>query len=67
MPAPRIPLTVYTAHGCCLCDDARDVLGRLAPELGLDVEWVHIDGDPALEAAYLGNDKVRSEPQRKMA
>jgi ABC-type branched-subunit amino acid transport system ATPase component/ABC-type branched-subunit amino acid transport system permease subunit len=24
-------------------------------------------GDPALEAAYLGNDKVRSEPQRKMA
>ncbi|HWK86297.1 MAG TPA: ATP-binding cassette domain-containing protein [Xanthobacteraceae bacterium] len=24
-------------------------------------------GDPALEAAYLGNDKVRSEPQRKLA
>ncbi len=52
MPAPRIPLTVYTAHGCCLCDDARDVLGRLAPELGLDVEWVHIDGDPEMEARW---------------
>jgi ABC-type branched-subunit amino acid transport system ATPase component len=24
-------------------------------------------GDPALEAAYLGNDKVRSEPKRKLA
>ena len=45
-------LTVYTAHGCCLCDDARAVLDELAPELGLDVEWVHIDGDPALEAAW---------------
>lgn len=45
-------LTVYTAHGCCLCDDARAVLERLAPELDLDVEWVHIDGDPALEAQW---------------
>ncbi len=52
MRPPGIPLTVYTAHGCCLCDDAREVLGRLAPELGLDVAWVHIDGDPELEARW---------------
>lgn len=45
-------LTVYTAHGCCLCDDARETLDRLAPELGLRVEWVHIDGDPDLEARW---------------
>ena len=45
-------LTVYTAHGCCLCDDAREVLDRLAPELGLAVEWVHIDGDAELEEAW---------------
>lgn len=45
-------LVVYTAHGCCLCDEAREVLDELAPELGLDVSWVHIDGDPALEAAW---------------
>lgn len=49
-PAPE--LVVYTAHGCCLCDDAREVLDRLCPELGLDVRWVHIDGDPELEALW---------------
>ena len=45
-------LTVYTAHGCCLCDDARDVLDPLAHELDLPVEWVHIDGVPELEAQW---------------
>ena len=45
-------LTVYTAHGCCLCDEAREVLDRLAPELGLAVEWVYIDGVSELEAAW---------------
>ncbi|MFN8121327.1 MAG: glutaredoxin family protein [Thermoleophilia bacterium] len=50
MSAPE--LTVYTATGCCLCDDAREVLDRLAPELGIGVRWVHIDGDPELEARW---------------
>jgi thiol-disulfide isomerase/thioredoxin len=45
-------LTVFTAPGCCLCDDARVVLDRLAPELGLGVEWVDITGDPELEARW---------------
>ncbi len=45
-------LTVYTAHGCCLCDDAREVLDRLGPELGLDVAWVYIDGIDDLEAEW---------------
>lgn len=45
-------LTVYTAHGCCLCDEARGVLDVLAPELGLDVDWVYIDGVDELEAAW---------------
>jgi hypothetical protein len=49
---PDRRLVVYTAHGCCLCDDAREVLDRLAPELDLEVEWIHIDGDPQLEAAW---------------
>ncbi|MCW2921873.1 MAG: hypothetical protein JWL76_1747 [Thermoleophilia bacterium] len=55
MDAPSdAPLTldVYTAHGCCLCDDARAVLDRLGPELDLPVTWIHIDGDPALEARW---------------
>lgn len=50
--APAHPLTVYTARGCCLCDEARVVLDALAPELGLDVVWTWIDGDPELEAAW---------------
>lgn len=45
-------LVVYTAHGCCLCDDARAVLDDLAPRLGLAVRWRYIDGDPELEAAW---------------
>ena len=45
-------LTVYTAQGCCLCDDARALLDVLGPELGLPVSWVYIDGEPELEAAW---------------
>ncbi len=47
-----LELVVYTAHGCCLCDDAREVLDRIGPELDLPVSWVHIDGNPELEAAW---------------
>jgi len=49
---PALELTVYTAHGCHLCDEARGVLDRISPGLGLDVRWVHIDGDPDLEATW---------------
>jgi len=45
-------LVVYTAHGCCLCDEARTVLDPLSRLLDLPVRWVPIDGDPALEAAW---------------
>ena len=45
-------VTLYGKPGCCLCDDAREVLDRLAPELDLPVRWIHIDGDPELEAVW---------------
>lgn len=45
-------LDIYTAHGCCLCDDAREVLDPLARELDLELNWIHIDGDAELEAAW---------------
>jgi hypothetical protein len=51
MPGP-IELVVYTAEGCCLCDDARTALEPLAAELDLAVRWVYIDGDAELEAAW---------------
>lgn len=43
---------MFTAAGCCLCDDARPVLDRLASELEVDVVWTSIDGDAELEAAW---------------
>lgn len=52
MDVDRPTLIVYTAHGCCLCDEARAVLDRLGPELDLAVEWVHVDGDPQLERTW---------------
>jgi hypothetical protein len=52
MADDALQLDVYTAHGCCLCDDARAVLDPLACELDLPVRWIHIDGDPELEAAW---------------
>lgn len=52
VPTPPLTLTVFTARGCHLCDEARAVLDRLAPEVGLDVRWMHIDGDPKLESTW---------------
>ncbi len=45
-------ITVYTKPGCHLCDDALDLLDRLAPRYGLQVEQVNILEDPALYEAY---------------
>jgi glutaredoxin len=45
-------LTVYGAPDCCLCDDAKAALDRLAPELGLVVTHIDISGDSELEAAH---------------
>lgn len=45
-------LTIYGAHGCCLCDEAMQVLKPLASELGIALEYVSIDGDESLEAQW---------------
>jgi hypothetical protein len=45
-------LTCYTKAGCCLCDQARKALDRLAARGLATVEYVPIEGDPALTAAY---------------
>ena len=47
-----VEMTVYTGRECCLCDEAKQHLERLAAELPLAVRYVAIDGDPALEASY---------------
>ncbi len=65
--------TLYTREGCLLCDEAARLLRRLAPEFGLEVEEVDIDGDPALLERYrdsipviaLDGEPVLSAPLRE--
>lgn len=49
---PDLTLTVFSGRECCLCDDAREVLDKLAPNLGINVEWVYIDGIAELEEKW---------------
>ena len=53
MPAQVPPrITLITKPGCHLCDEARDVIERVARDL--QVQWVErsLFDDPALSAAY---------------
>ena len=47
-----VEVRLYSAPGCHLCDDAKDVLERERAGLGFDLVEVDISGDPELEAAY---------------
>ena len=45
-------VTVYSRHGCHLCEDAVNVLEQLRPELDFEIEIIYIDGNPELEKLY---------------
>ncbi|GAA2157326.1 glutaredoxin family protein [Pedococcus bigeumensis] len=52
-PAPaEVRITLVSKPGCHLCDTAREVIGRVAADLG--VGWVErsIEDDPALKEQY---------------
>lgn len=51
---PRV--TLFTRAGCCLCDDARDVLERARGKAEFELEQIDIDTDPELRRLY--NDEV---------
>jgi glutaredoxin len=51
---PRV--TLYTRSGCCLCDDAKRVLGDARRRADFDYEERDIDADPELLRLY--NDDV---------
>lgn len=42
-------LTLVTREGCTLCDEARPVVERLAAAVGVAVEVLDVDADPALQ------------------
>lgn len=45
-------VTVFSRHGCHLCEDAVNTLEELAPELSFEIEVKFIDGVVELEKLY---------------
>ena len=45
-------VTVFSRHGCNLCEDAVQTLEELAPELSFEIEVKFIDGNSELEKLY---------------
>jgi glutaredoxin len=48
-------VTVYSRHGCHLCEDAVTTLEGLRAELAFEIDVIYIDGDSELERLY-GNE-----------
>ena len=46
-------LVLYSRPGCCLCDDAREILESVRSRRPFDFSEVDIDADDALLRAYL--------------
>ena len=47
-----ITVTVFSRHGCHLCDVAIETLEPLKSELYFDIEKIYIDGNLELEKLY---------------
>jgi len=48
-------VTVYSRHGCHLCEDAIQTLEGMRQELRFSIDVICIDGNPELEKLY-GNE-----------
>lgn len=48
----RALLTLFGREYCSLCQQMREELRLLAPELNLDIVWFDIDDDDVVEAKY---------------
>ena len=48
-------VTVFSRHGCHLCEDAVKTLESMREELAFEIEIIYIDGDAELEKLY-GNE-----------
>lgn len=45
-------VTIYSRHGCHLCESAIETLHSLQEELKFEIEIIYIDGDEVLEKLY---------------
>ncbi len=48
-------ITIYSRHGCHLCEGAEETLNKLKSELKFSIKVIYIDGDSSLEKLY-GNE-----------
>jgi glutaredoxin len=48
-------ITIYSRHGCHLCENAEATLESLKSDLNFSIEVIYIDGDSNLEKLY-GNE-----------
>ena len=48
-------VTVYSRHGCHLCENAVNTLEGMRVELAFTIDVIYIDGNPELEKLY-GNE-----------
>jgi glutaredoxin len=48
-------ITIYSRHGCHLCESAEETLNELKSVLNFSIEVIYIDGDVSLEKLY-GNE-----------
>ncbi|MFI5958262.1 glutaredoxin family protein [Cryptosporangium sp. NPDC051539] len=52
MAATDHTVTLLTRAGCHLCDDAKDVISRIASDTGVGWREVDVDADPDLADEY---------------
>jgi len=45
-------LTVYSRNDCCLCDDMKEVIRRVAAAIPLDLQEVDVDTMPELRDRF---------------
>ena len=62
-----LDLTLYTRHGCHLCEEMKTQLAPLAGEFHARIVEVNVDEDPALAAAYGYDVPVLLLGRRKVA
>jgi glutaredoxin len=48
----KAQVTLYTRVGCCLCDEAKEVIAAARRRADFDYAEIDIDGDPELVRLY---------------
>ncbi len=47
-----ITIEIMTKSGCCLCDDAREIIEQVIAEIPVEIKMTDIESDPVLFERY---------------